>query len=158
MNHYSTRILLAFVVMSFLVGCSPPSTLTTPPTSAPPAPTHTLPPNTPTLESTPTKTPKPTRTPVQLGTFIGCTYFEGELVDGHLNFQNEYSDLPDLDSKVGSSGCFRKQLEPGIYEVSAAYWTGPCAVESGCGSELFTIEVKANEIIEMDFNIQQRSE
>ena len=151
MNHHLTRTLLTIIVTFLLVGCGSSSTTTIPPTHTLPPPTHTLPPDTPTLEPTPTETPVPP------GTFKGCIYFEGELVDGEFKIvggSNQYSH-ENSTIQVGSSGCATKRLAPGYYEVNASYWKGTCATMSGCWADLVSIEIEPNGLIEMDFETVQ---
>ena len=152
MNHHLTRTLLTLVVTFLLVGCGSSSTTTIPPTNTPPPPTHTLPPDTPTLE------PTPTETPVPLGTFKGCIYFEGELVDGKIEIKNTNPGYKDNTTQVGSSGCATKRLAPGYYEVIASYWKGPCATMSGCRTDLVSFEIEPNGHVEMDFETLQVDE
>jgi len=158
-NHWAL-VLMTYTVICCLVGCGSPQAQTEvsqPPTAIlnPTAIETPLPP-TAMLIPTATKTPKPTWTPRLYGTFIGCIYYQGELVDGQFNFADENGDISYLVTQVGSSGCTTKQLSPGIYEVAASYWKRDCATFTGCGSEVAVVEIKLNETIELDFETRPR--
>ncbi len=160
MKNHRALALLTYTVIFCVVGCgSPPASTESslPPTATlNPTATETPLPPTATIIPTATKTPKPTRTPRPHGIFIGCIYYQGELVDGQFNFANEYGDIRDLVTQTGSSGCTTKNLSPGIYEIAASYWKHDCSTFTGCGSEVAIVEIKVNETIEMDFETRPR--
>ena len=104
----------------------------------------------------PTSTPKPTWTPTPHGTFIGCIYYEGKLVNGFINYYDENENyIKDMDS--GASTCNPVMLTPGFYWVAAEYW-GSTDCSDGCfpEGEMISIEISDGEVIEMDFTVVQK--
>jgi len=100
----------------------------------------------------PTSIPKPTWTVKPLGTFKGCIYYAGELVDGEIAFWNETGIVDNLTTQV-VEGCAVFSLSPGEYEGEATYWneedcSGGCSV-----NERFKFKIAVNEELEKDFEI-----
>jgi hypothetical protein len=100
----------------------------------------------------PTSIPKPTWTVKALGTFKGCIYYAGELVEGEITFWDETGIVDNLTTQV-VDGCAGVSLPPGEYEGEATYWNEEdCS--AGCSvSERLKFEIAVNEEIERDFEI-----
>ena len=144
---------VVFLAVLFVASCgSSPETPEHTATVLPPSPTQ--PP--PTITPTNTKTPRPTWTPPPMGTFFGCTYFEGELVAGDIVFHPVQDEETTIEVTGNSSGCVTKNLRTGSYWIYALYWKGDCATAAGCRSveEGVQVEIKTDETTEMNFEIQ----
>ena len=110
-----------------------------------------------TPEAQPTAIPKPTWTPRPKGTFIGCTYFEGEIEKGGFSFRDLNSSSDPIRYYSNGNECLNQSLEPGEYALNV--WI--CDPEhkdcppAGCCYMRYDeviLVIDADEVVEMDFH------
>jgi hypothetical protein len=104
----------------------------------------------------PTPTPEPTRPQYPHGTFIGCIYYQGEVVKGFINYYDmDDNFVKNMDS--GKPDCNSVMLSPGSYYVVAEYWGAGDCHDKGCfpEEEYEIIDIEDGETIQMDIEVYQ---
>jgi hypothetical protein len=104
-------------------------------------------------EIPPTSTPKPTWTMKPHGIFKGCTYYDGELVEGGFAITNMNDNEVFRNNKAG---CVEVPLPPGKYSLWAYYFKSgtDCGTDQGCETGRLDLEIVLDEVVEMEFEMK----